>query len=177
MQRHKSKPSDDQLVRDENADAVERSSALFRLAVDGFFEFEPLAVELLHHSSNMLRAEAIKILVGLWRKPEYVDDAVQLLHHDPDEMVRGDAAFALSQYAVRTGDQQESITHELANQLTQDSDFGVHEQCYRGLLSLLSPEKSHANLPTFFDRERDVDWSLLKPYLNESQIPQGQLTR
>lgn len=170
MQRRKSTSADEQIIRDKNADPVERASALFRLAVDGFFKFEPLAAEWLRHPSPFLRAEAVKVLVGFWRKSEYLEEAVQLLHFDPNEMVRGDAAFALSQFTFRTGERRETVVRELVKQLMQDDDFGVHEQCYRGLLQILAPEKSLTTLPTYFNREHNVDWELLRPYLDSSQM-------
>lgn len=167
MQRYKSKPEDDKLIYDESADVVERASAISRLTVDGFYEIEPLLVKLLDHESFLLRGEAIKSLLGFWRKSEYIDNAVRLLRTDRDPTVRSDAAFALSRVTLRTGKQREMIVEKLVEGLMQDEDFGVHEECYRGLLQILAPERSLTTIPTYFNRERDVDWELLKPYLDQ----------
>src|SRR5687768_9109542 len=99
MKRRKSTPEDEVLIYDETIDPGERASALFRLAVDGFSDMEPLLVNLLSHSESILRGQAIKILLSGWNLPKYLDYAVRMLHHDPDSDVRSDAAFTLSQFA------------------------------------------------------------------------------
>lgn len=175
--RIKSKPEDNGLAYDEGARPVDRASAISRLTADGFEEIEPLLAQLIISDDFLLRGEAIKALLGLWKKSHYLNDAVRMLHTDAEWSVRGDAAFSLTQFALRTGVQQETIVRELVRSLTQDEHFGVQEACYRGLLKLLTQERKLSTLPTSFNRERDVDWELLKPYLDEAQIPQSRLTR
>lgn len=176
MQRIKSKPEDNQLAYDESARPVDRASAISRIAFDGLFEIEPLLKQLLLHESFLLRAEAIKSLVRRWKKPEYVDYAIKMLHSDPEWVVRGDAALALSGFALNTGKKQNLVIKELLECLLHDHDPVVQRRIYEGLLQLLAPERSRMSLPDNFDREHDVDWELLKPYLNKSPIPQPQTT-
>lgn len=175
-ERHKSTPDDDDLAYDESARPVDRAGAVKRLALDGFTEIEPLLAELLHHDNFLLRGQAIKLLLSIWTRSRYIDDGVKMLHSDSEWEVRANAAFALSSFAAYTGEQRERIVRELLVQLLNDEDHAVQRRCYEGLLQLIVPERSQANSPTYFNRERDVDWELLKPYLDELQVPQDQLT-
>lgn len=177
MQRFKSSPADDLLVRDKTARPVDRTSAITRLVFDGFNDIEPLLADMLKDDSYLLRAQAVKALIGSWGRSEYLNDAKRLLRSDPEWLVRSDAAFALSQYAQKHREQQQYIAEELARQLVQDGDSEVQKNCYQELLRLLAPDRDWLSVPDYFNRERDVDWGLLKPYLDESQIPEGQLTR
>lgn len=177
IQRRKSTPADDLMLNDENADPVERSSAISRLVADNFTNFEPTLIALLDHPHFILRGEAIKVLLSAWKLPKYVDTAVTMLRSDPEWEVRADAVCALSWFAQRTGQQRGKIIGELAKSLLNDTDWAVQENCYRELLVLLNTGKKHPDYSRKFDRERDVDWEMLKPYLNDSQIPQPQTTR
>lgn len=167
IERRKSKPEDDTLIYDENADPVERASAISRLTVDGFTDIEPLLAQILRHESLFLRSQSIISLLGFFHKSRYIDDAVQMLHSDPEWMARGDAVFALSRFASRTGEQRKPIIRELVQCLMRDENSAVQRKCYEGLLLLLAPERKRSSIPDNFNRERDVDWELLKPYLDD----------
>jgi hypothetical protein len=169
MRKQKAKPGDKELIYNESIDVGERASALFRLAVDGYSQMEPLLVSLLSHKEGMLRGEAIKILLRGWNLPKYLDDAVKMLHKDPDEDVRSDAAFSLGQFARYCEDgikQQSFIIKELVCQLMKDESSFVRKTCYEQLLELLAPERGYVELPDDLSLERDVDWKLLEPYIN-----------
>lgn len=169
MRRRKSTPEDEIIIYDETINPGERASALFRLAVDGFSDMEPLLVKLLSHNARILRGEAIKILLSSWRLPQYLDDAVRMLHHDLDDHVRSDAAYSLAQFARYSEDgikQKDFIIKELVQSLMNDDEQFVQETCYEGLLKLLAPERGYVQLPDDFNRERDVDWELLKPWIH-----------
>jgi hypothetical protein len=168
MERRKSRPGDEKLIYDESADPVERAGAIFRLAVDGYPHMERLLTSLLNHSNYMLRSQSIKILLGGWEMAEFSEKALEMLDSDPDWEARSGAAYALSKFAKSgVGKEYKSqIIRALVSSLIKDDDEAVQESCYEELLSLIAPEKGHVELPLLFDRNRDVDWSLLEPYLN-----------
>lgn len=169
MQHKKSTPADLQMLDDESADPVERSSAIARLVADGFTDFETTLVALLSHPHFILRGEAIKVLLSAWKLPKYVDTAIKMLRSDPEWSVRTDSAFSLSWFAQRTRQQQERVVKELARCLLHDDDWKVQESCYEQLLNLLGNSKKYLESNRKFNRERDVDWELLKPYVDETQ--------
>jgi|GEM_PF-4769975 len=169
MDRYKSTPDDDRIVQDEAAKPLDRVSAMARLAFDQFHEFEPVFAELLCHPSEPLREQAVISLVGTWRLPQYLDTAIQMLHTDPIWYVRTSAALALRTYVQRTGQQRERICLELTRCVLHDPDTSVQKLCYAELLQLLAPERDWSELPDDFERERDVDWPLLQPYLDQLQ--------
>ncbi|MBA3438729.1 MAG: HEAT repeat domain-containing protein [Pyrinomonadaceae bacterium] len=169
-QRYKSKPEHDRLVRDEAADPIERASAMSLLAFDQLYEFEPVAAEWLQHREAFLRAEAVKVLVGRWDKVAYLDEAMRLLHFDPEWVVRAGAAFALSQFielSKQSDQYKEQIVRELVRALLQDKDWKVQESIYQGLWKVLKFGSTYNYSSGKFDRDRDVDWELLKPYLDD----------
>jgi HEAT repeat protein len=173
MQRNKSTPQDKILMLDETANPAERASAIMRLAADKIYDIELDLVHLLNHPSPFIREEAIKVLIGLWGKMDYLGNAVNLLHSDPDWSVRSTAAFSLSQYVRLYNNKiQELIIRELAQQLYKDEDTSVQKICYEEILQILAQErgwtsKKWTSLPDYFDRDRDVDWEIIKPYLNK----------
>ena len=150
------------LAASEKTDAVERSSAIARLRFDGCREIEPLLVKLLRHQSFLLRRDAIVTLVGFWKKSEFIDQALQLLYQDPDETVRGGAAYALAEFVADTGMNKQTVVQALSKQLKRETQFGAQEACYKALLKLIAPNKLLPTAPSVFKRERDVDWNLLK---------------
>ncbi len=113
-----------------------------------------------------LRGAAVKALVGQWDKQRYLEEATQILHTDPEWGARADAAVALSMFTRFSGQQRESILRELTRALIRDEDCAVQKRCYKELLQILAPSKSVTSIPDYFDRSRDVDWELLKPYLD-----------
>lgn len=168
--RYKSKLEDERLVQDEGANHLERESAIKRLAFDQIYEMEPVFARLVYHPSPYIAGAAIYALLARWGKTQYLGDGIRILHSALEPVAREKAAFALYEFAQRgeaSGSYKEQVIRELAHALTHDEDFGVHEECYRGLLQLLAPERGLTNFPTYFNRARDVDWELLKPYLDQ----------
>ncbi len=176
-QHYKSEPGDKNIARDSNANPVDRANAISNLTVDGFFEFEPLLAEWLYDTSYILRSEAVRSLVGMWKKARYFEDAVRMLHTDSEWEVRADAAFALSMYTTYDKSQRERVMRELANRLVTDKDWAVQQRCYEELLRLHGRDEERVNLPNHFNPDRDVDWELIKPYLNSSQLLRSQSPR
>lgn len=168
MQRRKSTPADDIMLTDADADPVERSSAVARLVSDGFDYFKPVIVNLLGHPHFILRSEAIKVLLSAWKLPEYVDDAVRMLRTDPEWSVRADAAFSLSWFTQYTGQQKDKIVKELLLGLLQDDDWAVQKSCYKNLLKVLGAKTKITDKK--FNRDKNVDWEMLTPYLNKYNL-------
>lgn len=162
--RWKSSPQDDSTLGDESADVVSRVSALSRLASDKRFGLEPQIAGLLHHPEPMLRAEAIFVLLARWNKAAYLPQALQMLRRDPDWSVRTQAASSLTWFARNNPEEKERLLQELTARLMQDEDVSVQQVCYEQILEILAPN-DHPEVPDFFDRERDVDREILRPYL------------
>jgi hypothetical protein len=168
-QRYKSSPDDDRLIQDENARPLDRAAAMTRLRFDKLYHFEPFFASLLDHAAYVLRGEAIKTLLGMWKRSEYLDAAIQLLRSDPEWETRTDAAFAMTMalgQGVIKGSERERVIEELAQALMRDEDDIAQSRYYELLLEILAPERKGA-VPDYFNRERDVDWQLLKPYLDK----------
>jgi hypothetical protein len=170
-ERYKSTPQDDIIARDESADPIDRESAIGKLTVDRLYEFEPLFAELLNHPSHYLRGKCVYSLVGFWNRVEYLERALEMLRTEPEWEARQDAAHALTSFVlyskICTPVQRERIILELVRALTADEDEFVQKACYEDLIEILAPERKLIQLPDYFDRNRDVDWNLLKPYLDK----------
>jgi HEAT repeat protein len=171
MMRHgKAQPNDPYVLRDETARPVDRASALSRLVSDRRTEFEPDIVRCLAHEHPVLRGDALMALVGRWRMERHVSHADRMLVEDPDEAVRGNAAWALSMYAARADriseQERTRILRTLARVVLSDEDPGVQQSAYDGVLRILDrPFAEYMREARFFDPQRDVNWELLKPYL------------
>ena len=168
MKRRKSREGDERLIHDESANVAERASAIFRLAVDGFTEMEPYLVELLSHKEYLLRAESIKVLLGGWGKERHLDKAIEMLHYDLEYEVRSSTAFSLDGFVVRFEDGQkhkERVLKELIKQLQNDEDQFVQRQCYVSALLIIENKRIGVEVQDNFNREKDVDWNLLKLYV------------
>lgn len=155
-------------LTDTAAEPADRAEVLMRLAhwEKGKHEnLESTISGLLADPSAMVRGGAIKTLLA-WGKDKYVDAAIRLLRADKDEdwTARANAAFALAAYVSNTGKQRERIVRELVGALREDPEWPVQERCYESLLEILAPERS-VETGGEFDRERDVDWDLLRPYI------------
>lgn len=177
MQRRKSTPNDDALLQDDSADPVGRSSAMTHIGIDNLQHFEKTIAGLLNHPNFILRGEAIKVLLGKWEMPKYLNVAVRMLDSDPEWSARADAATAMSTFTIFTKQSRELVLGELIKCLMNDEHSSGQKSCYEEVLKILSPNQDWTSLPNRFDRERDVDWDLLKPYLNKSQIPHTQVLR
>lgn len=169
MHQGKAQANDPSVLRDVTARPVDRAAALSRLVSDRRTEFEPDIVRFLAHEHPILRADAIFALVGRWCLARYVPHAERLLVEDPDEAVRGYAAYALSMYAWLGGvsEQERSrILRTLARVVQTDADPGVQQAAYEGVLRILDrPASEYFHEVRDFDARGDVNWELLKPYL------------
>lgn len=94
-------------------------------------------------------------------------ECTRLVEDRSDDWIgRADAAFALGQFAFYSGKRREEIVRTLVRVLGEDPDPAVQAACYEQLLHLLAPERDVPVFDDDFDRRRDVDWSLLQPYLD-----------
>ena len=162
----KQHPGDVQLVRDESADPVDRASAMMRLAVDGHWEMIDLADQWLARDELELRVEAVGLLVGYWKLEDRIPITIEHLKHDPHTDVRSRAAAALVDFLNRTGKHRDRILKVLVHQLQNDTDYLVQRYAYELLLRTLLSERPIPEPPYAFDRGRDVDWSLLRPWMD-----------
>ena len=173
MIRRKSTESDEQLIYDESVRSVDRVGAISRLAVDGYAEMESLLVKLLDSEDYLLRDQAIRILLGGWGQSKYLEKVIGILHHSSDEFVRMSAANSLGSFVVtfEVGQKhKERVLRELLEQLLNDEDLFAQKRCYEQIVKIIKNQRVGEDLPNLFDRERDVDWNLLQPYLEEYNL-------
>ena len=175
-ERYKSEPADDALISDRAADVVDRVTAITRIGVDRILRLEGDIARQLDDPSEMVRGEAIKVLVGAWKLGRYLDEAVRMLRDEEDDMTRSAAAWAIGWFARRREGhpplpdaQRQLVIGELVRALLEDPDEHVQEQSYEILHWALTG--SFPSLPGNFKRETDVDWSVLRPYVPASRIP------
>lgn len=173
MKRRKSEPGDEKLIYDETINSGERASAIFRLAVDGYREMQPLIVSLLTHKEEIFRGDAIKTLLQLWHLPEYLDYGLNMLNSDPSDRVRSDAAFAVGEFgfiSYKEDKCRELITQKLVDQLIKEESPFTRKTCYEEIVRILGVKRYiEEKVIDDFSLERDVDWELLKPYLNKNK--------
>lgn len=178
MIRKKSSEADEQVIYDENADSVERVAAISRLAVDGYEEMEPFLANLLQQGNYQLRRIAINVLLAGWGQSKYLNKVIEILHTDFDENLRVSAARSLGTFAMRFENGQkhkQRILQELIKQLQIDEDFIVQTVCYEEAYKIIKDKRFGvdfsrygAHPSDFFNRDRDVDWELLKPYMENA---------
>lgn len=172
MNRVKSTLEDEQILADEAADPVERGSSARKLLSDGYFDTAfPILAQWFDHPESTLREDAISLLLGSLGHQKYVGKVIEMLHTDSSDFVRGDAANSLSNFCVDfvEGEKyEEQIIKELLVGLLKDEDSFVQKHCYNGLYKIIKKErwKLYDEID-YFDRNRDVDWNLLQPYLEK----------
>jgi hypothetical protein len=164
MRRRKQRPGDEKLVHDETADPVERASALMRLAADGRTDLVDTAIAWLSHPESMLRSEAVTKLLVFWRRENQFSAVLDLLYQDPDPDVRVAAACALSTFIEPVPSHRDEVLRALVHQLEQEDDRAAQACYYEELLRHILPKGTVPDVPHLFDRERDVDWELLRPW-------------
>lgn len=155
--------ADVRALTDPNSDPVDREAALRHLAhweKGKYVHLEKTIASLFNDHVAMVRGAAVKALVGSWQLSDHVEAALRMLQKDGDWSVRADAAFALGSYAKNTGQQRERIFRALVDAVRSDEDPATQEAAYEQALAL------HGRGVTWatgrFDRDRDVDWELLK---------------
>ena len=172
MKRIKSTPQDEIILADENADPVERSSSAKKLLSDGYGKVVvPVLEQWFEHKESSLRDDAVSLLLASLGHQKHVGKAVQMLHNDPDYIVRSNAARGLAIFCTKfiEGEKyEEKIIKELLLALIQDDEPYVQKDCYKGLCSIINEESwDYYDEKNSFDSEKDVDWNLLQPYLEK----------
>ncbi len=81
-----------------------------------------------------------------------------------DWTCRADAAFSLGQFSLGTHRERERILAALLAALKQDPEWPVQRRAYEEILRLIAPDREAPDGGEF-DRDRDVDWSLLASLL------------
>lgn len=173
MKRIKSKPEDEQILVNESIDAPTRIDSMVRLAFDGFGDYiHPVLNSWLTHPDFLLRSEAIQMLLEFWGHQKYVPIAEDILLTDSEWLVRKTASRSLSTFAIKFIEgkkYEEQIIKSLLYSLIRDEDIFVQRQDYEGLLKILKIKNPVEDLK-HFDRERDVDWNQLEPYLEKYNL-------
>jgi HEAT repeat protein len=154
----------EQRLLDDGANPVERANAIICMRADGLECHEALLVALLNHPSPHLRAEALRALLG-WGREQWVPLALKWLAGDRDEHVRSFVAFDLAYAATRFPVHERAIVEALVRVLEHDASEFVAAKANSALQFLLVPGAQFLEIPNDdFDRHRDVDWELLKPF-------------
>lgn len=175
MKRVKSTPEDEKILLDENADLAGRSSSAKKLLSDGYGEIViPVLEEWLYNQESSLREDAVSLLLASLGHEKHVEKAIEMLHNDPDETVRSNAARGLTLFCVNfiEGEKyEERIVKELLITLLQNDDTFVLQDCYKGLHVIIKKEKwKYSDEKDLFNRNQDVDWNLLQPYLDKYDL-------
>ncbi len=173
MKLWKAKKDDHIVLQNDKETHSVRACALSRLASDQRRELEPYIADLVSHKVPILRAEAIRVLVGRWNLKKYLSACYNLLFNDPDVMVREYAACALAGYAryqeVISENEKKRVLRALAK-VVQSDIYGANEAAYDGILQILGyPIYELLNLNRMFDPKIDVNWDLLKPFLDNNE--------
>ena len=123
-----------------------------------------------------MRRIATNVLLADWGQSKYLDKVVEILHDDPNEDLRISAAYALGTFVLdfEVGlKYKDRVLKELIKQLQVDADFSVQTTCYEEAYKIIKNKQfgvdfsKHGPHPSdFFNRDRDVDWELLKPYMD-----------
>lgn len=174
MKRHRGSPpksasADWSLLEDQDAPVHERSSAMTRLCADGHSaKLVPQAEAWLEHPQPLLRETAVKLLL-LWRgSTQHLPVIFEMLHTDPSWWVRPAIADYLVGEWVFTSETRDDILRHIVQQLEVDEDADAQMGLYRALLKAFIPKRAdRPKLPSdarAWDRDRDVDWSLLGPW-------------
>ncbi|MEM6274954.1 MAG: HEAT repeat domain-containing protein [Myxococcota bacterium] len=183
MREKKARPGDVELLKDESANAGDRSSAMLCLMVDGRYDLEPTIVGLLSHSSRFLRNEALAQLIHVWRREEHIPLALKLLSEARDRESRSSAAWALAafvgkprQYDVDP-ELRRTIVHALGEQLRNEPELLNGRSIYEGLLDIAGDGGAKkAEIPELvldleaqepYDLSFDIDWRWLEERLPE----------
>lgn len=173
MIRKKSKLEDEQIVRDESVDQVERASAALRLASDGFGkDLHPILDKWLDDPNFILRSEAINLLLGSWGFEKYLKKGVEMLQKDQRWEVKCAAASALKSFATNfdKGEKYKTtILKKLFESLLNDENKIVQKRVYEYIYNIITHKKIFIESYEF-DEQRDINWNLLEPYLEKFNL-------
>lgn len=172
MRRNKSNPKDEIILTDINSDPIERSSSARKLLSDGYEKIVvPVLEEWLDHNEWSLRDDAVSLLLAGLGREKHFNRAVEFLHRDPNETVRASAARGITIFCAESieGEKYEKqVIKELLLALIQDEDMFVQQNCYKGLLRIINKvEWSYYDEKYTFDRQTDIDWKMLQPFLDK----------
>lgn len=173
MNRIKSTLKDEQILLDETANPADRASAAESLAFDGFGkQIHPVLDEWLISSEFILRNQAISMLLGIWGHRKYLNTGFNLLHSDEHWLVRKGSSIALSKFArefIEGTKYRDQIIRELISSLIKDENQFVQKNSYKCVYELITSKKFNMD-KDYSDRSQDVDWNLLKPYLEKYSL-------
>lgn len=160
------------LLRDPKAERRALVSAIGRVVDARLYEHEDAIRALMSHPSPDVRAEATSTLLALWKRADLIDAAVHMGLHDSNEFVRGEVYIGLGNLmrSDRTVDPVlvRKALVAMTAVVTRDPDRAVQAGAYRTFLEILGRLKPGESVPARFDRDRNVEWGLFEPYLNEA---------
>jgi hypothetical protein len=170
MNRKKSTPQDEQILVDETADPVERSSSATRLLSDGYGKMVvPVLEKWFDSEQYMLRQDAVSLLLASLGHEKHLDKGIKMLHNDEDYSVRCDAARGIGKFCLDfiEGEKYENqIIKELLIALITDGDEFVQRDSYKWICNIIRKTEKSSDSDSF-NLKTDVDWNLLQPYLDK----------
>lgn len=155
------------LVSDEGANPRERAAAISRIGADRSRAHEAAIAALLRHKDASIRESAAMVLVAYWGLSAYLGAVVDMLRRDSELSCRLTASNVLCVFAERHAggpSDRAFVLRALVQSVMQDEDPMVQASSYQRFLKLVAPERVAA-APDELDREDDVDWDLMAPYL------------
>jgi hypothetical protein len=164
MTAKETRPLDIKVLK-EGGTTSELIDAIDNVGYDRLLEHEPLIAKYVA-AGCPVRGDALKTLIGRWGLPKYLPVAFDALRRDPSEVICGEVITALYLYAKCCDDHREEILREIA--VAAVSDHDVAASAYQTFLELVAPERDRDfmdELDFEFDKDRDVDWQLIAPYL------------
>jgi hypothetical protein len=175
MNRIKSKLEDENLLVDETADPVDRSSAATKLLSDGYGRaVVPVLEQWFDSKEFILRQDAVSLLLASLGHEKYLDRGIRMLHLDENWSVRCDAARGIGTFCldfVEGEKHEEQIIKELLSALLSDKDEFVQQECYKWLNKLIHKStQKYEEEKDSFHLQTDVDWNLLQPYLDKYSL-------
>jgi hypothetical protein len=168
MRRRKSTAAQEEMIRSATTadlgNSGELTAAILDVGLDYQFHLAPDIGRLVRHESSLVRGQAARIVL-YWAIEEEVPAALSMLASDPCWDARSDAAFGLGTFLHVTGRRDERILRALARAFETDPEEYVVTEAYGAMVWCLSGQPP-AFSPDTLDRDRDVDWALIGPYLS-----------
>lgn len=159
----KARSGDKDLLRDKSADPIERALAINLLGVDRRFDAEGEICALLKDPEDVVRGEAIRVLLGLWRREEHLCLAEDWALRGQSTTLRMEAVSAFDQYLVDpTAPSRRRALRILASVVDTDPDDFVKRRAYESIWHCLRGWSCPMRSVYEFDPTRDVDWTLVE---------------
>ncbi len=161
MKRKKSFPEDEGLLKDNNANPMDRALALNRIASDRLFNNEPVIEELINSDFPSLRSEAIMCLLGHWKRTEWFSKAIEMVREvtEPSEVVIA-SALALNMYHRSTLEYKDEILKAIASRIIDSKNKRLQKRLNNFFLEI----NSQANGKSDIVMDSIIDWDLLYRY-------------